>query len=359
MLRLLAVLQRRLLADEVNDLISGHPRLHRLDLQHPFVPFDAVHGLQAIASPAVLRGQHQGVLHRVKPIVRGGPGVDPLQEAVVLLLGQEHLHHGPPPASLLLLRLDLLLPFLRQGVVHPGGFQLLLPVLNISPQVAVFLAEFPPIYHPDAASRRPQRHGLEPALGMVRRIGDFLLAEAAPHLVQGGDLDLLQPILQLLLHVVRDRVGQHGKAEPPPLGLVAPHGRVIDVLVSRPLELVQILRVASVLGHGDVGDDLGYLRLGQSVGQHGGCSCGSRRSGRMSSATSVLLHVQGVYGRLSGRSWSHDVCSGIGAVNIRGGGSSMARYSPCVGTIDPSNLWLNPCVGTLALPSILCPNEGR
>ena len=42
----------------------------------------------------------------------------------------------------------------------------------------------------------------------------------------------------------------------------------------------------------------------------------------------------------------------------RGGGLSMVRYSPCVGAIDLSKLWRNPCGGTSALPSMLCPNLG-
>ena len=86
-----------------NDLISGHPRVDWLDLQHPRAPLDPVHCLQAITHPVVCRGQHQGVLHRVEPVVRGGPGVDPLQQALVLLLWQEDLDYGPSTALVLLL----------------------------------------------------------------------------------------------------------------------------------------------------------------------------------------------------------------------------------------------------------------
>ena len=55
MLRLFAVLQRHFVADEITDLISGHPRVNRLNVQHPGGPPDPVNGLHTLASPAVLR----------------------------------------------------------------------------------------------------------------------------------------------------------------------------------------------------------------------------------------------------------------------------------------------------------------
>ena len=45
--------------------------------------------------------------------------------------------------------------------------------------------------------------------------------------------------------------------------------------------------------------------------------------------------------------------SALALAAYRGGGRSMARYSPCVGATDQSKLWPNPCGGTSALPSIL------
>ena len=62
------------------------------------------------------------VLHGVDPVIRGGLGLDPLQQALVLLLALADLDDSPPRASFLLLCLDLLLPLVPQHDVHPVSF---------------------------------------------------------------------------------------------------------------------------------------------------------------------------------------------------------------------------------------------